>query len=141
MTTPWGAILGGVAGIADDLITTDEERRQLDLEAYKVDAGLVLAQIKVNEAAAVHPSTFVAGARPAVIWVGVLGLGWQFLVYPMLLWVWALMQAAGWIPATMPPPPLLDIEALLVLLGSTLGLSGLRSWDKGRNVDTKVIGP
>lgn len=139
--TPWGSILGGVANIADDLITTDEERRQLDLEAYKVDAGLVAGQIKVNEAAATHPSRFVAGARPAVIWVGVLGLAYQFLVYPLLTWLWALLQALDVIPRDMTPPPLLDFEALLVLLGSTLGVSGLRSWDKGRNVDTKRVEP
>ena len=138
---PWGELLGGVAAIADDLITTDEERRKLDLDARQLDQAIDLAQNETNRAAAAHPSIFVAGARPAVIWVGVAGMGWQFLCYPMLMWLWALLQAADLIPRDMPPPPVLDTEALMVLLASVLGVSGLRSWDKGRNVDTKRIAP
>ena len=42
--TPWGAIIDGVAQIADDLVTTDEERLKLGLEARKIDAGIAIAQ-------------------------------------------------------------------------------------------------
>ena len=131
---PWTALIGGVASLIDDLHTSDKERAELAIEMAKVEQAGQLAQIKVNEESAKHGSMFVAGARPAVIWVGVLGLAYQFLLYPMLTWGWAVMQAAGWVPADMGPPPILDIEALMILLGGVLGLGVARSVEKVKGV-------
>mgnify|MGYP002700903337 FL=1 len=38
-----------------------------------------LAQIETNKVQAAHPSLFVAGARPAIMWICAFGLGWQFV--------------------------------------------------------------
>lgn len=137
--TPWGAVVEGVVKIADDLVTTDKERIELELRGREIDQRTELAQIEVNKAAAQHPSRFVAGGRPAVIWVGVGGLAYQFLAYPLLVWLWTLAQGLGWLPGDMKPPPLLDIEALLTLVGVLLGVSGMRSYDKTKKVDTRRI--
>lgn len=136
-----GAIVGGVGQIIDDLHTSDRERleaelelRRLGLEERRIDQATDLAQIKVNEVSAAHQSTFVAGGRPAALWVCVAGLGFQFLLYPLLVWLWTLAQALGWLPATAPHPPALDVEMLLVVLGGLLGLGSLRSIEKVRGV-------
>ena len=48
-------------------------------------------------------------------------LAYQFIAYPLMLWAWAWLQAQGWVPKSMQPPPLLDVEALMVLLTGILG--------------------
>ena len=39
----------------------------------------------------------------------------------------------------MPPPPIMDIEALMVLVGGVLGLGGFRSFEKVRGVARDTI--
>lgn len=136
-----GGIVQAVGQIADDLITTDKERleaelelRRLGLEERKVEADLVRGQLDINRAEAASSSLFVAGWRPAIGWVGAVALGYQFLFYPMLIWVWALLQARGAVPAGLQPPPMLDTDALWVVLSGMLGIAGLRSVEKVKGV-------
>ena len=137
--TPWGAIIGAVGSIADDLITTDEERAKIGLAERELDQRPQLAQIAANVEQAKHPSLFVAGARPGIIWVGVASLAWTYVLHPMLMWGWALAQARGWLDAGMPPPPTLDTDQLMVVVTGVLGIGGLRSFDKVRGKATERI--
>ena len=93
-----GQVVEGVGKIADDLTTTEEERLKHQLQEKQIDADLVKAQIDVNTQEAKHKSVFVAGWRPFIGWVGGLALAYQFLVYPLLVWLWALLQAYEIIP-------------------------------------------
>ena len=136
-----GGIVQAVGQIADDLITTDKERldaelelRRLGLEERKVEADLVRGQLDVNRAEAASSSLFVAGWRPAIGWVGAVALGYQFLFYPLLVWAWALLQARGLVSAGLQPPPMLDTDALWVMLSGMLGIAGLRTAEKVKGV-------
>lgn len=136
-----GGIVQAIGQIADDLITTDKERldaelelRRLGLEERKVEADLVRGQLEVNRAEATSGSLFVAGWRPAIGWIGAAALGYQFLLYPLLVWVWSLLQARGVVPGDLQPPPMLDTSALWVVLSGMLGIAGLRSVEKVKGV-------
>ena len=136
-----GGIVQAVGQIADDLITTDKERldaelelRRLGLEERQVEADLVRGQLDVNRAEAASSSLFVAGWRPAIGWIGAAALGYQFLLYPLLVWVWSLLQARGVVPGDLQPPPMLDTSALWVVLSGMLGIAGLRSVEKVKGV-------
>lgn len=136
-----GGIVQAVGQIADDLITTDKERldaelelRRLGLEERKVESDLVRGQLDVNRAEAASSSLFVAGWRPAIGWVGAVALGYQFLAYPLLVWAWSLLQARGLVPAGLQPPPMLDTDALWVVLSGMLGIAGLRTAEKVKGV-------
>lgn len=136
-----GGIVQAVGQIADDLITTDKERldaelelRRLGIEERKIEADLVRGQLDVNRAEAASSSLFVAGWRPAIGWIGATALGYQFLAYPLLVWAWALLQARGLVPAGLQPPPTLDTDALWVVLSGMLGIAGLRSVEKVKGV-------
>ena len=137
--TPWAAIIGGVGSLIDSLHTSDEERAKVGLLERELEMRPQMAQIAVNTEQAKHPSMFVAGARPGVIWVGVASLAWTYVLHPMLMWVWALGQAKGWIDAATPPPPTLDTEQLMVVVTGVLGISGLRTFDKVRGKATERI--
>lgn len=144
MSTPWGAVIDGVASLADDLITTDEERRKLDIEDRKIDAGLLTGQIETNKAEAAHASRFVAGWRPFIGWVGGVSLGMVYIPKAMALtaiWTYqAVVIVSAWdVGHPMPTLPLypdLGVTDLLGLLGSLLGFGVLRSVDKRKGVET-----
>ena len=129
-----GTVIESVGKVAGDLITTDKERMQLELEGRKLDQAIDMAQIGVNNTEAQHTSVFVAGWRPAIGWIGAAAMAYQFLLYPMLTWVWALAQANGYLPAGTQPPPVLDADQLWVILSGILGIAGMRSFEKSRGV-------
>ena len=129
-----GTVIESVGKVASDLITTDKERLQLELEGRRIDQATDLAQMEVNKVEAASLSTFVAGWRPAIGWVGAAAMAYQFLLYPMLVWAWTWAQAEGHVPASVKPPPMLDTEALWVILSGMLGIAGMRSWEKGKGV-------
>lgn len=136
-----GGIIDTVGKVADSLFTSDEERARLQIEATKAETDAFRAesermagQVDITKIEAAHSSLFVAGWRPGIGWVCVISLAYQFVLYPLLLWGWGAFQAAGRIPATLSAPPLLDVEALMVLVTAMLGIAGARTWEKFKGV-------
>lgn len=68
---------------------------------------------------------FRSGWRPAMGWICVAAIAYQFLVRAILPWT---LTVIG-IPAV-PPMVELDMGSLLTILGGTLGLGGLRTFEK-----------
>ena len=132
-------VIQGVGSIADELHTSKEEKLRVALEDKRIGADLLIGQHEVNKAEAQHKSIFVAGWRPAIGWVGALALGYQFLLYPMLVWAWSLCQAVQWLPADVAPPPILDTAALWTIITGMLGIAGMRSYDKRHGTQTEKI--
>jgi len=125
-----GGIVETVGKVADDLFTSDEERMRSELDAYTAETSRAALQTDVNKVEAAHSSRWVAGWRPGVGWVGVAAMAYQFILYPFLTWGWVLMQAVGWISTSISSPPMLETEALWVILTGILGLGAARSFDK-----------
>jgi hypothetical protein len=94
-----------------------------DLAALDAELRLALGQIEVNKAEATT-DMFRGGWRPAVGWICVVGLAYQFILQPVLPWVVALFGAQ------VPPLPAIDNESLMVLLTGMLGLGGLRTVER-----------
>jgi Holin of 3TMs, for gene-transfer release len=145
MNPVFAPIIGGLAeavsGLIDDLVTTDKEKldaeielRRLGLEEMRVEADLAASQTAVNAVESAHPNVFVSGWRPAVGWVGVAAMAYQFVLYPFLVWAWAMLQAVGWVPGGLNPPPILDTDALWVILTGILGLGTARTVEKIKRV-------
>jgi hypothetical protein len=131
------SIIDSVGKVAGDLITTDKERMQLEIENRKLDQAIDVQQIEVNKIEAASSNFFVSGWRPAVGWIGASALAYQFLAYPLLGWAWKWLQALGYVPTEMSPPPLLDAEQLWVMLSGILGIAGMRTFEKQKGVAAK----
>ena len=86
--------------------------------------ALVQGQLDVNKAEAANSNWFVAGWRPYIGWICGTGLGYQFLVYPILV-------------AFVPKVVQLDMGTLLTLLTGMLGIGGLRTFEKLNGVASK----
>ena len=79
----------GVAGKVLDKFVGDKDLKvKLEAELNKELISLDLAQAQANiEQAGKHPSIFVSGARPAIMWVCCFALAWQFIFAPILSWI------------------------------------------------------
>lgn len=64
-----GEVIKSVGQIADDLTTSDKERMQADLDAYKAETERMDGQVEINKIEAANSSLFVSGGRPFVVWV------------------------------------------------------------------------
>lgn len=138
---PFDQIVGSIGKVIDDLFTSDQERLQaqieltkLGIETHRIEADLARGQQRINEIEAAHASRFIAGWRPGLGWVGVVGMGYQFVIYPFLTWAWTVMQAAQWVPRDLTAPPVLDVDALWVMLAGILGLGTWRTVERVRGV-------
>lgn len=109
---------------AEEVRKLEEIQQRGDLAELRAYVEITLAQIEVNKESAKHKSVFVAGARPAAIWVGVASLGWSGFFHPLLTWVWAFAEMSG------NPPPLIESSALAYIVTGLLGVGGMRSYDK-----------
>lgn len=135
-----GNIVKEVGEAVDNLFTSDEERLEKENELYKarreyeyLEAKLIaeqnIAQAEVNKAEASTGNVFIAGWRPAIGWVGAIALFYQFVLYPLLLWL----------PWVKNPPQPLDYTMLFTLITGMLGIAGMRSYDKLKKTDTRNI--
>lgn len=86
-----------------------------------------IEQIKVNAAEAASGSAYAAGWRPTVGYVCCVALGYNFIIYPLIVW-WAKIYH----PEFTPPP--LFADNLMELILGMLGLGGMRSWEKAKGV-------
>ena len=114
----------GVAGkVLDKFVEDKDLKTKIEGELKGQMIQLDLAQAQANVEAAKHPSLFVSGARPAILWICAFGLGWQFVFQPVFVWVLAVSGSDMAIP-------IIPTEGLMSLTLSLLGLGAMRSAEK-----------
>jgi hypothetical protein len=101
-----------------------------ELAELQATTQLAAGQVSVNQQEAAGGG-FAASWRPAVGWVCVFSLAYNYIVNPLLPWV---MNACGY---HVPPLPDLHNDELLTLVFGMLGLGGLRSYEKTRRVTAR----
>lgn len=136
-----GSVIRAGGNVLDDMFTSDEERLALGIQEKKIDAELQIGQMGINKAEAEHKSIFVAGWRPFLGWVGGFALGYKFLFYPFLVWVWCFCQAKGWIGAESPAPPSINAQELYPIIMGMLGLGTMRTVEGIKKVKSNSIVP
>ena len=108
-----------IGNIIDNVFTSDEERAQGALLKQKLAMQPSMMQAEIMKVQANHRSTFVAGARPFLMWVCGLGFLFAFVINPILQWIAPQLGA-----------PELPLDAMLELTLAMLGLAGLRTVEK-----------
>jgi len=122
-----GQIIGAAAPILDKFIEDKDAKNKIKAELEQSIIGLQAAQAAANIEQSKHSSIFVAGARPAIMWVCCLGLLTNFFIMPLAEWATSI-----WAPDT--PLPSLNSEELMTLTLALLGLGGMRSFEKSKGV-------
>jgi hypothetical protein len=97
-----------------------------------------LQQSLANIHQAQHPDLFVAGARPALMWICAAGFAWEFILRPLIGAALTIASLWGGNPEllvlTAAELPSLDIEQLMGLTLAMLGLAVARSYEKRHGV-------
>lgn len=125
-------VVNKVLDLIPDANAREQAKAALETQILTIEADIIKSQNEVNKTAAQHSSVFVAGARPAVIWVGALALLWACVLQPMLAFFAVWGGFAGTFPA-------IDIGPLMTIIVGVLGLGHYRSQDKKNGVATTTI--
>lgn len=126
-----GSIIESVGKVAGDLITTDKEKMQLEIENRKLDQAMDMAQIEVNKIEAASSSLFVAGWRPFIGW----GCGSAFLYSAMFEPIARFVAQVGF--NYNGAFPSLDTNLTMQVMLGMLGMAGMRSYEKTKGVASK----
>ena len=124
-------LIPAVSSILDKFIEDKDEKAKLAHEiatmSQKMAHESAMAQVEVNKEEAKHRSVFVSGWRPAVGWTCALALLYHYLLRPTAVFIATLMGNAIELPV-------FDMNSLLTVLMGLLGLGGLRTYEKVKNV-------
>ena len=120
-------VAGVVDNVLDKFIEDKDLKTKLNHELKKSVQDANLAQIQANIEQAKHASIFVAGARPAIMWVCCFALAWQFILAPISSWI-----IITWYPQVTLPS--LETGELVSLIMALLGLGAARSFEKWKGV-------
>ena len=127
--------IGAALAIINKFIPDPAERAKAEAELRAQAAAAQTAQIEVNQAEAATGSVFVGGWRPFIGWVCGAAFAWQYVLLPITSFV--VVTTSG---HQMPPLPAFD-NVLNELLFGMLGLSGLRTFEKLKGIDTTAVKP
>ena len=131
--------VNGIMNSVDELFSSDHELSKEQTERLRERVKVQLAQIQtqthqiqINMEQAKHPSLFVAGARPALLWIFAIGLGYNVILHPLIEWVVTLIWLNDENVKNLKEllPGRFDLEELGPLVAGILGLAGWRSWEK-----------
>lgn len=109
----------------------------MEAAAQQFEHASALGQIEINKLDAASGSLFKGGWRPAVGWVCVAGIGYQFLLRTLLPWGCQVGTVILGKTVTIPTMPGLDMQSLISLLFALLGLGGFRMVEKIKGVAAK----
>jgi|TARA_R110001592_G_scaffold52413_1_gene160364 hypothetical protein len=125
------SLIGPVAGLLDKFIEDKDQKNalahQIATMSERHAQELAKGQLEVNKAEAASASLFVAGWRPAVGWVCVLGMASNFVLIPMVNFILALAESTVTVP-------LIDTSTMMPVLLGMLGLGAMRSAEKIKKV-------
>ncbi len=123
-----GEVIKSVGQIADDLTTSDKERMQADLDAYKAETERMGGQVEINKIEAANSSLFVSGGRPFVVWVCAFALAYASVIEPMARFV---AKVGFGYDGDFPN---INTDLTMQVLVGVLGLGAYRSFEKVKGV-------
>jgi len=114
---------GGLAKDIQDVFTTSDREK---LAAYEAQTDRMRVSNEVAVAEAKHSSVFVAGARPAMIWVCTLGMLYHFILWRIIAPI--MEHYTGVVLVD------IDWQELWTAVTAALGLGAMRSYEKLKGV-------
>lgn len=121
-----GGIAKEVMGGLDDLFTSDEERLAATEKIEERLSKPHMMQAMANLNSANHPSMFVAGARPALMWLCVFLLAYVWVGRDSITIGLMLAERKDIVEQL----PVVDAAEIMTLVLALLGLGGTRAFEK-----------
>lgn len=127
-----GLFDGVVKPALDKWIPDAKDRLEAENMVFKGLLTLDLGQLEVNKQEAAHANIFVAGWRPFIGWVCGASLAYAVIGFSFLNWILQLFTILSGHSVPVLPAP--DTTITLEILFAMLGLGGMRTYEKLKNV-------
>jgi hypothetical protein len=121
------------------MFTTEDERAAARLKVMQLLSAERMAQLGVNAKEAEHKSLFVAGWRPAIGWIGVLALAWQYVLLPVFSAIVTGIAAYNGVVIDLTGLFTFDMTEMMPIILGMLGLGAARSYEKARGVHSNSM--
>ena len=133
----WQAVVPIVGSLIERLFPDPADQEKAKLELFKMEQegrlaeltaskDIALAQIDTNKTEAATGNMFIGGWRPFIGWTCGVAVGYQYVLHPILAW-YAMSNS-------LPTPPTVPSDDLFELVMLMLGVAGLRTFEKVKNV-------
>tara|TARA_R110000796_G_scaffold166756_1_gene283686 strand:+ start:661 stop:1062 length:402 start_codon:yes stop_codon:yes gene_type:complete len=122
-----GPVIDRLTGLIPDPAARAKAREAIEQDLVTAANAALQGQLEINKVEAAHKSLFVAGWRPFIGWACGVGLAWAFVVAPLLASTLAAFGVSAELPA-------IETENLMELVMGMLGLAGLRTFEKFKDV-------
>ena len=134
----WLTLIPAISDLLDKIIPDPNQRekakiellkseRAADIEELRLALSADQMQAEINKQEAENPNLFVSGWRPFIGWVCGVAFAYHFILQPLL--AFAIANSGGKVEL-----PSFDMQALSTVLMGMLGLGGLRTLEKIKNV-------
>ena len=126
------SLVGPVSGLLDKFIEDKDVKNKLSHDlatlAQRHAQELAKSQIEVNKMEAQSRHWFVASWRPFIGWTCGIALMWHFVLSQFILFF------ATMFGYSLPALPEFDMGSLMTVLMGMLGLGGLRTFEKYKQI-------
>ena len=137
--TAWLALIPAISGLLDKIIPDPQMREQAKIELLKSERASDIEELRmalsadqmqadINKTEAASLNIFVSGWRPFIGWVCGIAFAYHFILQPILAFIIA--NANGGKVEL----PNFDMQELSTVLMGILGLGGLRTLEKIKNI-------
>lgn len=134
----WLSLIPAISQLLDKIIPDPQARENAKLALAQAENSAALQQMQlamqadanqtaINQEEAKSANLFVSGWRPFIGWVCGVAFAYHFVVQPLL--AFAIVANGGEVKL-----PVFDMQELSTVLMGMLGLGGLRTIEKIRNV-------
>ena len=135
----WLALVPAISQLLDKIIPDPNARENAKLELLKAENAQALQemqlalqadknQTQIDQVEAQNPDLFVSGWRPFIGWVCGAAFAYHYIIQPLLAFI--IVNTGGSVNL-----PAFDIRELTTVLMGMLGLGGLRTLEKIKNVN------
>ena len=128
-----GSLVETVGKVIDSVHTSEEEKLAAKTKLKEIEAELSKKQMDINLADAKSQATGIGGIMqrswgPLIGMSCALAIAWEFVIKQFLVFVLAAFSIQH------NPLPELDMSTLFPLVTALLGMAGLRSFEKSKNI-------
>jgi len=128
-----GSLVDTVGKIIDSVHTSEEEKGQIKIKLQELENEINSKQMEVNLADAKSTATDISGIlqrswRPLIGFSAALGIFFEYVLKPFIVFFLGLFQIE------VGPLPQMNMEQLMPLVMTLLGMAGLRTFEKNKNI-------
>ena len=128
-----GGLVGTVGNIIDEFHVSEEEKGKIKIRLQELENEINSKQMDINLADAKSTATDISGIlqrswRPLIGFSAALAIFWEFVLKNFIVFFLAVFEVQT------EPLPQLDMEQLMPLVMALLGMAGLRTFEKSKNI-------